>query len=162
MTTKQGDIALLNDPVAQKLLQSAIPARMAYVWSDGTPRVEPIWFHWDGKQVVMASPGTAPKAHVLKTGDKVAITIDANEWPYKVLMIRGTAEVTIVAGMVPEYALAAERYFGKEGGQGWLAQVGKMGISTMVRVAVTPAWVGIIDFEQRFPSPIAKAMAAMG
>lgn len=52
MTTRQGDVTLLNDPVAQKLLQAPIPAHLAYVWTDGTPRVVPIWFHWTGNEVV--------------------------------------------------------------------------------------------------------------
>ena len=109
MATKQGSVALLNDPVAQELLKSRIPARFAYNWTDGTPRVEPIWFHWDGRQLVLASPSGAPKARALKTGTKVAITIDTNEFPAKVLLIRGAVEVTIVDGVVPEYVLSAER-----------------------------------------------------
>ena len=160
MTTKQGSVALLNDPVAQELLYSKIPARFAYNWSDGSPRVEPIWFHWDGSQIVLASPGGAPKAHVIKTGDRVAITIDAID-PPKVLLIRGTVEVTLVNGMVPEYTLSAERYNGKVRGQAWLDQIAQMGIKQMVRIAVTPTWVGILDFEQRFPSAFEKAMAGM-
>jgi hypothetical protein len=39
MAGHQGDLALLNDPIAQALLQSTIPARLAYSWTDGTPRV---------------------------------------------------------------------------------------------------------------------------
>ncbi len=159
MTTKQGDVALIQDPVAQKLLQSTIPARLAYVWTDGTPRVQPIWFHWDGKQIVMSSPSDAPKARALKTGSKVAITIDSNEWPCKVLLVRGTAEVSLVDGVTKEYALAAERYFGKEQGQAWVAQVRSL-VHRMMRVAVTPEWVGILDFEQRFPNALERAMAA--
>ncbi len=62
-------------------------------------------------------------------------------------------------GVAPEYVLSAERYFGKEGAQAWLGQIAKMGIKQMVRVAVTPEWVGILDFEQRFPSAIEKAMS---
>ena len=49
MTLQQGDLALLNEPLAQELLHAAIPARLAYVWSDGTPRVVPIWFQWTGE-----------------------------------------------------------------------------------------------------------------
>ena len=30
MTTRQGDLALLDHPVAQRLLQSTAPARLAY------------------------------------------------------------------------------------------------------------------------------------
>ncbi len=35
----QGDVALLNHPVAQELLNSAIPARLGYVALDATPRI---------------------------------------------------------------------------------------------------------------------------
>ena len=31
-----------NDPVAQQLLQATGPAKFAYTWTDGTPRVVPI------------------------------------------------------------------------------------------------------------------------
>lgn len=37
-------IETFNDPVAQELLRSAIPARLAYVETDGTPRVIPAAF----------------------------------------------------------------------------------------------------------------------
>ena len=42
MPAQQGDLALLNHPVAQDLLHSTNPARLAYSWHDGTPRVVPI------------------------------------------------------------------------------------------------------------------------
>ena len=45
MLLPQGDLGLLQHPVAQELLVSKIPARLAYIASDGTPRVLPIWFH---------------------------------------------------------------------------------------------------------------------
>ena len=57
----QGGLDLLQHPAAQELLRSKIPARLAYVWTDGTPRVIPIWFHWNGKEIVMATPPRAPK-----------------------------------------------------------------------------------------------------
>src|SRR5256884_6329 len=104
MPTKQGDIALLHEPIAKELLQSTIPARFAYVWSDGTPRVIPIWFHWTGKQIVLGTPLTAPKMKALSKNPKVALTIDTNTWPHKVLQIRGTAQIETVEGVVPEYA----------------------------------------------------------
>ena len=157
--TTQGDLSLLNDPVAQTLLTSTHMARLAYVWDDGSPRVVPIWFHWDGKQIVMGTPIDAPKIHVLPDHAKVAITIDSEPWPAKVLSIRGTAAVTIVDGVVPEYALAAKRYFGEQGANDWLNTLKNLNVKQMARIAVTPEWVNILDFEQRFPSALAKAMA---
>jgi len=154
----QGDLALLNDPVAQTLLTSTHMARLAYVWDDGTPRVVPVWFHWNGKTLVMAGPSEAPKFHVIVNNSKVAITIDGETWPYKALSIRGTAAVSVVDGMVPEYVLSAERYFGEQGGKDWVNTVKSLSLQ-LARIEVTPEWVGILDFEQRFPSVIAKAMA---
>src|SRR5205085_4895579 len=109
MPSKQGGLELLQTPVAQELLQSTIPARLAYVWPDGTPRVVPIWFHWNGTELVLGTPPKSPKVHALTPKANVALSIDGNTFPYRVLQIRGTAQVETVPGVVPEYAAAAER-----------------------------------------------------
>ena len=158
MPTKQGDITILNNPIAQELLHSKVPARLAYVWPDGTPRVIPIWFHWNGQEIVMGTPLNAPKVKALDEGSKVALTIDTDTWPHKVLQIRGTVSIETVDGVVPGYALAAERYLGAEGGKGWVEQA-KALFPQMTRIVVRPDWVGLLDFEQRFPSAIEAAMA---
>ncbi|HMM43459.1 MAG TPA: pyridoxamine 5'-phosphate oxidase family protein [Thermomicrobiales bacterium] len=157
-TARQGDLTLLDDPIAQQLLQSRNPARLAYVWDDGTPRVVPIWFHWDGEAIVMAGPVDAPKVEAIRAHPQVALTIDdASSWPYRELTVRGAAEVDIVDGVAPEYAAAAERYFGEEQGRAWVQNVGQM-VQQTARVRVQPEWVGVIDFETRFPSALARRM----
>jgi len=153
-SVQQGDLGLLQHPASQELLQSKIPARLAYVWTDGTPRVVPIWFHWNGKEIVMATPPKAPKLKALAKNRKVSLTIDDNTFPHKVLLIRGTARLEPLDGIVPEYAAAAERYFGPEQGQAWVNQLRSM-VSSMVRITITPEWVGLIDFQTRFPSALA-------
>jgi pyridoxamine 5'-phosphate oxidase-like protein len=153
MASKQGDLSLLKDPVAEELLKSTIPARLAYTWLDGSPRVVPIWFHWNGEEFVLGSPEKAPKLKALRRNSKVALTIDDNVFPHKVLLVRGTARVEMVNGIVPEYAAAAARYFGEEQGKAWVAQVGQM-VKGMGRIAIRPEWVGILDFATRFPSAI--------
>ena len=150
---QQGDLELLQHPVARELLHSKIPARLAYIWTDGTPRVVPIWFHWNGKDFVMASPPKAPKLKALARNPRVSLTIDDNDFPHKVLLVRGTARMEPLDGIVPEYALAADRYFGPEQGKAWVAGLAKM-ISSMVRVTITPDWVGLLDFQTRFPSAL--------
>ncbi len=64
--TDQGDLALLQDPVAQTLLTSTAFARLAYLWTDGTPRVVPTWFHWNGEQIVLGTVAGAPKLAALR------------------------------------------------------------------------------------------------
>src|SRR5271154_792819 len=155
MPVEQGSLALLQHPASKELLESKIPARLAYVWTDGTPRVIPIWFHWNGREIVMASPEKAPKLKALARNPKVSLTIDDNVFPHKVLLIRGSARLETVAGVVPEYATAAERYFGPEQGPAWIAQLQTL-ISNMVRITVAPEWVGLLDFQTRFPSALSS------
>ena len=155
MPVKQGDLALLQHPASRELLQSKIPARLAYVWTDGTPRVIPIWFYWSGQEFVFATPPRAPKLKALAKNPKVSFTIDDNVFPHKVLLVRGTARMEPVDGIVPEYALAADRYFGREQAQAWLGQL-RTRISDMVRITVKPEWVGLLDFQTRFPSALSS------
>ena len=154
LAVEQGSLTLLENPAAQELLHSKIPARLAYVWTDGTPRVIPIWFHWNGREIVMATPPKAPKLKALKKNPKVSLTIDDNTFPHKVLLIRGTVRLDPVEGICPEYAMAATRYFDPELARNWLGQLRGM-ISSMVRITVTPEWVGLLDFQTRFPSALA-------
>ena len=149
----QGDLSLLDDPVAQELLVSRIPARLAYVWHDGTPRVIPIAFHWTGTELVVATPPNAPKLHALHDGDPVAVTIDTEPFPHHVLQMRGHARITMVDGVPPEYTAACRRYLGDEMGEGWSAQMGQR-FRQLARIAIRPEWVGVIDFQRRLPSAL--------
>jgi Pyridoxamine 5'-phosphate oxidase len=103
----------------------------------------------------MATPPKAPKLKALAQNPRVSLTIDDNIFPHKVLSIRGTARLDSVAGIVPEYEACAERYFGSEQGAVWLKQLRTM-ISSMVRITITPEWVGLLDFKMRFPSALAS------
>jgi hypothetical protein len=154
LAVKQGDLSLLQHPAAQELLHSKIPARLAYIWTDGTPRVVPIWFHWNGREIVMATPPKAPKLKALAKNPRVSLTIDDNTFPHKVLLIRGSARLEPVEGIVPEYEAAAARYFDADLAKGWLGQLRTL-VSSMVRITITPDWVGLLDFQTRFPSALA-------
>ena len=157
MTTRQGSLALLEDEVAQRLLRSRLPARLAYSWTDGSPRVVPIGFHWNGEELVFGTPPDAPKMRALRDGDRVAVSIDTDEMPYKVLQIRGRVRTDTVEGIAPEYEALTVRMLGEEQGQAWLGNL--RAITThMSRVFVRPEWVAILDFETRFPSAIERAM----
>ena len=45
MDLRQGDLRLLESDLAGRLLVSTVPARFAFVWTHGTPRVavRPTW-----------------------------------------------------------------------------------------------------------------------
>jgi hypothetical protein len=153
----QGSLRLLETAVARELLASTIPARVAYVAKDGTPRVIATWFHWTGEELVMPTFIAAP--HVkrqasrlasLRARPEVAVTIDTDSFPPRVLTIRGKALITEVDGIASEYAASAKRYLGEEAAAQYLASIDQPG-TRMARIAVQPAWAGVVDFQARMP-----------
>jgi len=157
MSTKQGDVGLLQDPVAQHLLQSKGPAHLAYNWRDGTPRVVPIGFHWNGEELVMATATDAPKTKVLTDGSKVAVSIDSDFAASKILLIRGTVRADTVEGIAPEYMAMIYRTMSEEDAQALLKEAARL-YPRMTRIFIHPDWVGIIDFETRLPSAVERAI----
>ena len=155
MTREEAITILRTDPIAQELLGSKIPARLAYVWRDGKPRVIPMWFHWTGEELLMGAPPNAPKMKVLADHPSVALTIDGNDWPYPLLSVRGIASVRVVDQPVdetfPEYAAMARRYLGEEGGQEFQRSA-RQRFDRWTRIAIRPEEVRILDFKTRFPS----------
>jgi hypothetical protein len=159
MVSQQGDLGLLDHPVAQELLASPLPARLAYVRPDGTPEVIPIGFHWNGHDLVFGTFPGAPKMHALHDGDKAALSIDTDTMPYRVLRIRGRVRTDVVDGIAPEYEAMTLRTMGEEAGRGWIEQMRPM-VSSMARIFVTPEWVCVQDFQTRFPNSLERAMEA--
>jgi hypothetical protein len=157
---RQGDLRLLEHPVAVQLLASAIPARLGYVAEDGTPRVVPTWFHWTGDELVMPTFYAAPhisrparRIASLRANPAVALSIDTDGQPPHVLLVRGRATIDDVDGVAPEYASSARRYLGEEAASGLLAMADDPS-TRMARIALRPAWVGLLDFDTRLPGPI--------
>jgi Pyridoxamine 5'-phosphate oxidase len=160
MPLAQGDLRLLESDTAKRLLGSSIPARFAYLALDGTPRVLPTWFHWTGAELVMPTFVAAPHVRhaaarlaALRANPAVAVTIDTEDSPPTALSVRGRAAVTEVDGVAPEYALAAPRYMGAEAAAAYIAMIDQPG-TRMARIAVRPAWVGLVDFQTRLPSTL--------
>ena len=155
--SKQGDVGLLQDPIAQQLLQSKGPAHLAYNWRDGTPRVVPIGFHWNGEEIVLATTTDAPKTKVLTNGAKVALSIDRNSSPPRILQIRGTVHTDTVEGIAPEYAAMIHRTMSEEDAEALLKEAARL-YPRMTRIFIHPDWVGLLDFETRLPSAVERAI----
>ena len=153
MPVKQGDLSLLQHPAAQELLRSKIPARLAYVWMDGTPRVVPIWFHWNGSELVMGTPPKAPKLKALAKNPKVSVTIDEDAFPHKVLMIRGTAKLNNRRRNRTGIRGSSRALFRARIGTGVGDANGTDGLVDGAGVGHAP-WVGLLDFQTRFPSAL--------
>ncbi len=158
MSGPQGDVRLLQTPLAQRLLASSLPARLGYVAPDGSPRVSPVWFTWDGVELVMATFTPSPKVEALRRQPAAAISIDTDTFPPEVLQLRGIVEITEHRGPVAEYEEAAHRYLGTEQAEPYVAELHRDG-TAMARLALRPTWVGTLDFQTRFPAALGGVSA---
>src|SRR5687768_18375910 len=103
MTVQPNEITeVLNRSLSQELLARDL-TRLAYVAKDGTPRNVPIGFTWNGSEIVMCTTKNAPKLPALRQNPMVAITIDTEVHPPKILLIRGRAALDTVDGIPAEY-----------------------------------------------------------
>ena len=144
---------VLSRPISQELLARDL-TRLAYVANDGTPRNVPIGFTWNGAEIVMCTPKNAPKLPALRKNPTVALTIDTEVHPPKILLIRGRAELDFVDGIPDEYLQATSTYeMTPEQRVEWEAEVRSL-YDGMVRIVVTPTWAKLIDFETTLPSAV--------
>ncbi|MEJ3742610.1 pyridoxamine 5'-phosphate oxidase family protein [Actinomycetes bacterium KLBMP 9797] len=144
---------VLNRPISQELLARDV-TRLAYVAKDGTPRNVPIIFTWNGSEIVMCTPKNAPKLPALRNNPAVALTIDTEVHPPKILLIRGRAELDAVDGIPDEYLKTTGAYkMTPEQRVEWEAEIRSL-YDGMVRIVVTPTWAKLIDFETTLPTAV--------
>lgn len=153
-TMTQNEISeVLNRPYSKELLHRDM-LRMAYVAKDGTPRAVPIAHTWNGEQIVLCTSKNAPKLHALRVNPVVALTIDTEVHPPKILLIRGSVELDEVDGIPQEYLRMNGSYeMSAEQRVQWEREVRSL-YDGMVRIVVTPTWAKLIDFETTLPSAV--------
>jgi Pyridoxamine 5'-phosphate oxidase len=150
----------LAKPIAQQLLGSSIPARLAYTGLDGDPRVVPLGFHWDGTHMVVCTVPTSAKVRALAKNPRVAITIDTDAYPPRVLLIRGSASLELVDGVPEVYIEASRRIVPESEFAGWEAGVRAL-YQHMTVITITPHWAKLLDFETTIPKAVADIVADM-
>ena len=141
-----------TDPYVQQLLRAPIPARLAYIGLDGTPRVVPLSYLWDGAAFVFASDPGWYKVRAIAVNPNVALTVDSNDFPPLILSVRGVAAIAYDRGLPEEYVEASRRIVGEERFPSWEAEV-RAEHRNMALIRVTPTWLKVVDFVTRFPGP---------
>ena len=148
------DVAeVLEKPISREMLDRDL-ARLSYVATDGTPRVVPIGFTWNGTEVVMCTSTNAPKLASLRRNPAVALTIDTEVHPPTILLVRGEAVLDEVEG-IPEEYLQMNGTYGMTAEQRveWETEVRSL-YESMVRIVVTPTWAKLIDFHETLPTAV--------
>lgn len=72
------------------LLDSTALAHVATIGPDGKPQNNPVWFGWDGTNVLFSQTTGRQKYRNLKANPDVALSIVDSANPYRYLEVRGT------------------------------------------------------------------------
>ncbi len=99
---------------------------------------------YDGASFVLGTPAGAPKVKALQANPAVALTIDTEGDPPMAVLVRGTASVTVVEGIVPEWLEANRRRVPAESFDAFEQGVGQLW-RRMARIEVTPTWAKVLD-----------------
>jgi nitroimidazol reductase NimA-like FMN-containing flavoprotein (pyridoxamine 5'-phosphate oxidase superfamily) len=154
---KQHDIdEVLNRPLSRQLLDRDL-ASLAFVAQDGTPRNIPIGFCWNGAEIVMCTSKNARKLAMLAEHPAVAFTIDTEEFPPRILSVRGEVELDFVDDIPAEYLQVNKTMsMTPEQRAEWEANVRSLYSDGMVRIVLTPTWAKLTDFETTLPDNVAE------
>lgn len=145
---------ILDHPISQELLNRDL-TRLAFIALDGTPRCIPIGFVWNGSEIVMCTTKNAFKLRALQRNPGVALTIDTEVHPPRVLLIRGQAELDPTDGIPEEYLQINDSYtMTREQRVEWEAGVKSLYVDGMVRILVAPTWAKLLDFETTLPTAV--------
>lgn len=148
------DIAeVMAKPIAQRLLASDIPARLAYVGVDGDPRVVPVAFWWTGARLIVCTAPASAKVRALRRNPRVALTIDSAGLPPRVLLVRGAATVELVDGVPDDYVEASRKLVHADQFGGWEAGVRAL-YRQMAMITIEPDWAKLLDFETTIPQAV--------
>jgi hypothetical protein len=110
----------------------------------------------------MCTSTNAPKLAHLRANPMVALTVDTEVHPPKILLVRGRADLDIVAGIPDEYLQMNGSYtMTPEQRVEWEAEVRSL-YDGMVRIVVTPTWAKLIDFETTLPSAVEELVRRRG
>ncbi len=106
----------------------------------------------------MCTTPNAPKVRSLRRNPAVALTIDTEVHPPKILLLRGDAVLDEVEGIPEEYLQMSGTYEMTPAQRvEWESEVRSL-YRSMVRIVVKPTWAKPIDFETTLPLAVEELL----
>ena len=87
-------------------------ADLALVLRDGTPQATPVWFDWNGEQVIVNTARGRVKDKVLHRRPVVALLIADPANPYRYIQIKGRVVAETEEGAFDQICDLQEKYHG--------------------------------------------------
>jgi len=74
----------------QDILESKGLANVATIGPKGEPQVNPVWFGWDGENILFSQTKTRQKYKNISRNPRIALSITDPQDPFRYLEVRGT------------------------------------------------------------------------
>lgn len=128
----------MNSAEAREFLLSGTKtAKLATVRADGRPHVAPIWFLFDGDDLVFNTWHTSVKAKNIRRDGRVSLCVDTETPPFAFVLLEGTAAISDDLAAVKHWAARiAARYMGEDQTAAYGERNGVPG-ELLVRVTIT-------------------------
>lgn len=97
----------------KRLLDGKNFATIATLNADGSPQTSLVWVQRDGDTVLFSKTTARLKARNIARDPRVSISIFATENPYRMVEIRGTADLTEDSGRTVQRAIS-HKYMGQD------------------------------------------------
>ena len=108
------DTAAIPDKYRDLLTGKKAFASLATLMPDGTPQVTPVWFDWDGKNLIFNSARGRQKDKNVRRDPRVTMTIMDPENPYRYLEVRGRVTGITQEGASEHIDKMAKKYLDKD------------------------------------------------
>lgn len=119
---------------AAERLSSDRVAWLTTVASDGTPQTSPIWFLWDGSDILIYSL-ESPRARNVSMHDRVSLHLDGNGLGGDIVIVEGVARIDDAAPSAAENRSYVAKYASAMEGHGWTPEwfAGRYSVPIRVR-----------------------------
>lgn len=105
----------LSSPIPEEFLdlfQKKAFAHIATIMPDGSPQVTPVWVDYDGNFVIVNSIRGRQKDRNVRKDNRVALSIQDPDNPYRYIQLRGTIAEITEEGAEEHIDRMAKKYLG--------------------------------------------------
>lgn len=108
------DAVAIPDKYKDLLTGKKAFASLATLMPDGTPQVTPVWFDYDGKNLLFNSARGRQKDKNVRRDSRVTMTISDPENPYRYIEVRGRVTDITQEGAAEHIDKMAKKYLDKD------------------------------------------------
>jgi general stress protein 26 len=135
----------LTDEEVTAFLDQAVIARLGTINEDGSIHMTPILFKYDQGQILLPTQAVSRKIKNIKRNNHVSVLIDVTSFPFKGVLIYGTAELDY-ENVVEKRTAVFERTRSHEEAQSYAQALSNQWECVIVRV--TPVRIVSFDYAE--------------